>query len=499
MAAVALVAAAAAAAIAIPLRSLGGIGEGGRDVGSTGVRVRPIGFEVAEGWAMAAVDPPESPGEQTVFVTNGPFARADLGGSHEEEGIVLLPIGAEHTRRSLPDDGVLITASVVFRSRNPLPPHADFPAQTLPLRLPNGSPETAWEGYSEGLSRYTIGGAVNGRFIVVSVYFGSKAPSETVIAEAQEELDRLLVEPATTPVDEIDEFGVAIDLPAGWDGRLYAWASSPPILELSTLPLDRHTPGNPMVPNRDLLTSSGDASILLAESDVLDPGYEDTAWPVSIGVGDRCGGCEVLDDGTVSPLDHELFHRAFETGGRSFDLYVEFGSEPDGAGLQAINDLLARLVIDPMPGATTDERLLELPPGWFDQADPLPAMIDPVIVVAAGSWEFPEHPLYACGEQPALEAMPRDDAFLWIVRYEVEPGDPLGGFRQAQPWPERFSLDLPSRPSDAECAAGTDGSVRQYLFEGGGGRYFQVHVALGLEATAARAREAEAVLSSFRP
>jgi hypothetical protein len=500
MAVVALVAAAAGAAIAIPLRSLGGIGGGGRDVGSIGVRVRPIGFEVAEGWAMAAVDPADSPGEQTVFVTNGPFARADLEGSHEEEGIVVLPTGAEHTRRSLPDDGVLIAASAVFRSRNPLPPHADFPAQTLPLRLPSGSPETAWEGYSEGLSRYTMGGTVNGRFIVVNVYFGSEAPSESVIARAQEELDRLHVDPATSPVDEIDEFGLAIELPAGWDGRLYAWASSPPILELSTLPIGQHMPGDPMMPNRALLTSSEDVSVLLAESDILDPGYAPLSTPISIDDEDRCDGCEILDDGSTPPSGHALFRRAFETGGRSFDLYVEFSSDPAQADLARVNHLLSRLVIDGLtPGNGEDPPILAIPTSWFQAADPLPALVDPVIVVAAGSWDFPRQPLIACGDQPALRDLPADGAFLWIVRYEVEPGDPLGGFRRAVPWPGRFSLDLPSRPSDRECAAGTEGPVRDYLFDAGGDVYLQVHVALGPEAAATRADEVERVLSSYRP
>ena len=282
MAVAALVAAAAGAAIAIPLRSLGGIGEGGRDVGSIGVRVRPIGFEVAEGWAMAAVDPADSPGEHTVLVTNGPFARADLEGSHEEEGIVVLPTGAEHTRRSLPDDGVLIAASAVFRSRNPLPPHADFPAQTLPLRLPSGSPETTWEGYSEGLSRYTMGGTVNGRFIVVNVYFGSEAPSESVIERAQEELESVstwILRPR--PWTRSTSSASRSNPPPDWDGRLYAWATSPPILELSTIPLSQHTPGNPMMPNRDVLTTSGDASILLAETDVVEPGYASATMPIS--------------------------------------------------------------------------------------------------------------------------------------------------------------------------------------------------------------------------
>jgi hypothetical protein len=495
-----LVAAIVAAGIVIPLAGLGGIGGARRDVGSIGAQVRPIGFEPSDGWAMAVFDPTDAPGQQTVFVTDTTFAPADLEGSYRKDGLVVLPTGANHTQRALPDDGVLLAASVVYRSRNPLPPDADFPDRALPLRLPSGSPETAWEGHPKGLSRYTLGGAVNGRFIVVNVYFGSKAPSESIIDRAQDELDRLIVDPAPAPVDEIDEFGVAIDLPPRWEGRLYAWASAPPIVELSTVPIDRHTPGSPMMPNRGLLSSQEDASVLLAESDLQDPGYEPLSGPISVNEGDRCDGCEVLDDGSAPPSGHALFHRAFETGGRSFDLYVEFCFDPTPSDFARVNDLLSRLVVDPAPTALGEESaVLELPAGWFQERDPLPALVDPVIVVAAGSWRFPPSPLIACGKQPALEALPPDGAFLWILRYPIGPGEFLGAFRHADPWPEHFTLDLPSRPSDAECADGTDGSVRQYAFSGPEGLYYQVQVALGTEADAATRREAEQVLSSFRP
>jgi hypothetical protein len=495
-----LVTAIVAAGIGIPLTGLGEIGGNGRDVGSIGARVRPIGFEPAEGWAMAVSEPADTAGEQITFVTNGPFAPADLERSSEEDGLVRLSTGADHTKRALSADGILIGASVVYRSRNPLPPHPDFPERALPLRLPVGPPETSWEGYSEGLSRYTMGGAVNGRFIVVNVFFGSKAPSAAVVSHAQEELDRLFVNPAPPAVDEIDQFGMAIDLPAGWDGRLYAWAQTPPILELSTLPLDRHTPGNPMVPNRDLLTSTQDASVVLAESDVLDPGYEPLTTPISIDDGDRCDGCEVLDDGSTPASGHTLFHRAFETGGRSFDLYVEFCFDPRSTDLERVNDVLSRLVLDPSsPTEVEEPALLAVPSGWFQDADPLPALVDPVIVVAAGSWRFPQNPLIACGDQPALEALPANAAFLWIVRYQIAPDDPLGSFRGADPWPDRFTLDLPSNPSDAECAGGTEGSVRQFLLAGPNGRHYEVHVALGTEADATTRREVEQVLSSFQP
>jgi hypothetical protein len=107
--------------------------------------------------------------------------------------------------------------------------------------------------------------------------------------------------------------------------------------------------------------------------------------------------------------------------------------------------------------------------------------------------------LIACGPQPALEEMPSHAAFVWIYRYRFEPGEPLAGFRDADPWPERFRLDLPSSTADSECAAGTNGSVRQYRFAGPDGRYYEVLVALGVDVDAATRREVEEVVSSFSP
>jgi hypothetical protein len=153
----------------------------------------------------------------------------------------------------------------------------------------------------------------------------------------------------------------------------------------------------------------------------------------------------------------------------------------------------------PFPSPSPARDVLELPPGWFMLEDPLPPLLEPVIVVAAGSWDFPDRPLIACGPQPALEDMPSDGTFLWIYRYVILPGEELGLFRDAPPWPDRFSLDLPSRPGDRECAGGSEGSVRQYSFAAGDDRYLQVLVALGPTAGAAERNAAGQVLSSFSP
>ena len=85
-------------------------------------------------------------------------------------------------------------------------------------------------------------------------------------------------------------------------------------------------------------------SIVLAENDTTDLGFPSTTLPLSIREQDRCD-CEVLDDGSHPPPGHALYHRSFEVGGRSFDLYVEFGSTPSSAVWDDANGALAAIKI----------------------------------------------------------------------------------------------------------------------------------------------------------
>jgi hypothetical protein len=155
--------------------------------------VGPIGFEDAVGWAMAASDPADEEWQKSVFVTNDGFGEDDLRGAHEVEGILRLTAGP--SLRHLAEDGVLIEAAIVNESPDPLPPNVNFPARELPLQLPSESPDRSWEGFTEGTSRYLLLATVNGREIDVRVYFGTTDPSEAILTAAQEELDRLFVEP----------------------------------------------------------------------------------------------------------------------------------------------------------------------------------------------------------------------------------------------------------------------------------------------------------------
>jgi hypothetical protein len=253
--------------------------------------------------------------------------------------------------------------------------------------------------------------------------------------------------------------------------------------------------GDPAIPNRDRL-GAFDASIVLAEDDTEGLGFEAIDLPIQIREQDRCGGCEVFDDGSTPPPGHTLFHRTFSIAGRSFRLYVEFGSAPPEPTIwHGVNDVLSGIDI---AGATHPEPsaapIVDAPGGWYVKEDPLPALIDPRILVAVGNYDFPRPALVACGEQPGLAAMPKDGIFFWIVAYPL-PAAPGEELTKAPPWPGRFRLDLPHRHGDAECAAGTS-DVRDYRYLGTD-RQVQILVGIGPDASDRAKAQLEEMLSGF--
>lgn len=92
-----------------------------------------------------------------------------------------------------------------------------------------------------------------------------------------------------------------------------------------------------------------------------------------------------------------------------------------------------------------------------------------------------------CAPTTALEALPADGALAWVIEYRDTQGN------EFPPRPERFSLD-PSSLSNYECS----GTHATYMFRfQDEGRYFQVHVAFGEQASADLQDEMLASLSSL--
>ena len=130
---------------------------------------------------------------------------------------------------------------------------------------------------------------------------------------------------------------------------------------------------------------------------------------------------------------------------------------------------------------------LNLPAGWTKRVDPVPNVADPRVIVAAGTWDFPTGG--ECGPEPALADLPGDGALVWVDEY-ASPQDAADFESGGAP----TRIDLQTPPARWVCAASAPS--RMYLF-GDGGRFFEVHVALGPDASSTTVAEVEALLSSL--
>jgi hypothetical protein len=453
-----------------------------------------LDFEAAPGWNVIKTDPSiaELPGAPQAWAANVPFAGVDL-----QPGLRNAYPGGDpgHTIRTLPADGIVVTADLPLETRNPLPSSRSFPERTLPLGLEH-RPSSGWEGQPrEDLSISGVNAAVNGWWISVTVIFGTKEPSDAQIQEANDEIGRLILPPPPPTTEEFDQFGIHMVRPPGWQGSLTAWSAGTPILEASTVPITDLYDGSTA---RKALGPS-DLFMILAENDASAIHYESVTLPITIGPEDACPTCEINDDGRSPPADHTLFYRSFSIPGRQFDLWVEFGTANVSAvQLAHVNSVLATLQIQPSSSAPTPAVgspspapqapvSVDLPMGWAEKSDPVPAALDPRVVAAYGTWDFPVGG--ACGPEPALAALPPDGAFLWVDEY-VDPGN-RGDFETGGP---PSSIDLQTPPARWQCASSAPS--RMYLF-GQAGRYFELHIALGPQASPGTIVQAEHIMASF--
>lgn len=455
-----------------------------------------LDFEAAPGWNVVKTDPSiaDLPGAPQAWAANVPFEQGDL-----QPGLRNGYPGGDpgHTIRNLPADGIVITADLPLETRNSLPPSGSFPERTLPIALEH-HPSSGWEGQPrEDLSISGVNAAVNGWWLSVTVIFGTKDPSDAQIQEANDEVGRLILPPPPPTAEAFDQFGIQMERPQGWYGSLTAWSAGTPILEASTVPItdlyDGSTARKALGPN--------DLFMVLAENDAAAIHYESVTLPIMIRPEDVCPTCEVNDNGTSPPAGHTLFYRSFSRGGRQFDLWVEFGT-PDvtAAQLVEVNQVLATLQIEPSSSppapsespASPDHQAapvsVDLPAGWVEKHDPVSSALDPPVVAAYGTWDFPTGG--ACGPEPALAALPADGAFVWVDEY-ADPGN-RADFETGGP---PSSIDLQTPPARWQCASSAPS--RMYLF-GLAGRYFELHIALGPQASAGTIAQAEHVMASFR-
>jgi hypothetical protein len=448
-----------------------------------------LNFEPAPGWHVRTTDP-EKVGDLEVqaWASNVPFPPDEepIGGPTDYPANV-----PDKTEEALPPDGILLVAQFVVETRNPLPPISDAPERSLPLTIQE-APHAAFEGQDPDRAMTIVNATVEGRYLSVRILFGTGDPNAEMIRQAEKQLGRLAVAPAPATTDAIDDFGIQMELPETWHGFLFSWGSgSEPILHAGTRPLNDLYHGNA---RRELGTD--DVFMLLAEDPTYLADYEPVTVPVSIRSADLCPTCEILDDGTSPPAGHALFHRSFAIGPRQFDLFIEFGTNaPTGEQIAGVNAVLATLRIQsPPPPVDTPAPVREapisvdVPEGWVEKLDPVPGSTGPRVVAAYGTWDFEIGG--ACGPEPALRDLPPDGALAWFVEH-ADPGN-AGDYIELMPG---FSIDLQTPPARWRCASKAPSRMYPFRVDG---RYFDVHLALGREATDTRIREAEDLIKSLR-
>jgi hypothetical protein len=157
-----------------------------------------LGFVPEPGWFALQSPPPAVPGQQTLAVAaNVPFASDDVvHGLVEPSG---LPYS---TLLRLPPRGIVIVSTMTPETSphpGPVPANPAYPKAELPLHIRNGVTYVQWGAQvrpDEPLGQYQLRARIRNYDVDVVAYFGSSRPSDALIAEAQRQLNGLVVRPA---------------------------------------------------------------------------------------------------------------------------------------------------------------------------------------------------------------------------------------------------------------------------------------------------------------
>jgi hypothetical protein len=181
-----------------------------------------------------------------------------------------------------------------------------------------------------------------GRRFYAYVAFGSEAPP-TIREQAWTILDRLEVDTRRTSF-RLKHDGVAIEVPAGWDGRVMFLnpSGSSAILQVANFELPEHPGFNPppeLPPGEEdpiKAMSGGDVLITLVEGS----GGEAGSSPPIIRPAD------FLPSGPRIPRGHAVAERAFCWHGGCFEVTVDFARAPADPGLiERVNEVLASVSV----------------------------------------------------------------------------------------------------------------------------------------------------------
>ena len=156
-----------------------GLGSSVTPSGSAGTTFTGFGFVPARGWTVVQSGTLDTTGTATAIAATVPL--------HPDDALGDVP---RATLRSLPPRAVLIHAT--FSTRGDAGEDAKFEALPLPLHIANATPAPARTGRS--LAEYDLQAGVGGYNIDAGIYFGTAPPSAQMLARAQRQLSRLVVQ-----------------------------------------------------------------------------------------------------------------------------------------------------------------------------------------------------------------------------------------------------------------------------------------------------------------
>jgi hypothetical protein len=159
-----------------------------------------LGFLPQPGW-FSLQAPTRSPSDlpAVAMVANVPFAPEDAVNGLAEPSA--LPYS---TLLGLPPEGIVIVASFIARSEEPWA-LARYPSRQLPLSIRTATPFIEFGTQvrpEEPLGQYQLRAAVKGQQVDLQIYFGAHRPGPKRLAEAQRQLEELVVRSA--PSAEIE-------------------------------------------------------------------------------------------------------------------------------------------------------------------------------------------------------------------------------------------------------------------------------------------------------
>jgi hypothetical protein len=151
----------------------------------------PPTFSPAPGWQVltSEVAPASPHADPAALAANVPIAERDRELSSTDG------LSETATVLSLPRDGVVIFVTLPFVNDAPSPPHfGNWPDLQLPLRLSTAHVTRFSEPTrTRAWPQYEVQGRVAGTYVTATAYFGAAHPGSATIAEAQQELGRLIL------------------------------------------------------------------------------------------------------------------------------------------------------------------------------------------------------------------------------------------------------------------------------------------------------------------